>query len=56
MSGCGPCQQYRKEMGAALSQASFIKAAKIAMQAAQFAATGKQKDTGDAKSSAKTGE
>lgn len=44
VSGCKPCQKYRKEMGEAMSQASFIKAAKIAMQAATYAVTGKQKE------------
>lgn len=41
---CKPCEQYRREMGEALSQAAFIKAAKIAMQAAAYAVTGKQKE------------
>lgn len=53
---CKPCQQYRKEMGEAMSQASFIKAAKIAMEAAKYAVTGKKKDDINAKPGAKTGE
>lgn len=55
-SECKPCQQYRKEMGAAMSKASFIKAAKIAMDAAKYAVTGKKKDDINAKPGAKTGE
>lgn len=47
MSGCKTCQQYRKEMGEALSQAAFIKAAMIAMHAASYAVSGKKKGEGD---------
>ena len=43
MSKCEPCQKYRREMGEALSQAAFIKAAEIAMRAAAYAVTGKKK-------------
>jgi hypothetical protein len=41
-------------MGAAMSQASFIKAAKVAMEAAQYAVTGKQKEGSNAKPDTKT--
>lgn len=41
---CAPCEKYRKDLGEAMSQASFIKAARIAMEAAAYAVTGKQKE------------
>lgn len=52
MSKCEPCEKYRKEMGAAMSKGAFIKAARVAMEAAAWAARGKDKD---AEPSAKTG-
>lgn len=53
---CKPCEQYRLEMGEALSQAAFIKAAKVMMDAARFVATGKQRESGNASPSETTGE
>lgn len=41
---CEPCKQYRREMGEAMSQAAFIKAARVAMEAATYAVTGKYKE------------